>query len=49
VLTQAQAMVVRNYLLERFELDDTKLKTRGMGETATQPGQEGRILISVYE
>jgi outer membrane protein OmpA-like peptidoglycan-associated protein len=47
VLTQAQAAVVRAYLVERFELDDTKVKTKGMGETA-QPGQEGRIVISVY-
>ena len=49
MLTQAQAMVVRAYLVERFELDDTKLKTKGMGEAPAQPGQEGRIVISVYE
>lgn len=51
LLTQAQALGVRTYLVERFDLDDTKVKTRGMGETASQPGQagEGRIVISVYE
>jgi len=48
-LTQAQAMVVRSYLVDRFELDDTKLKTLGMGETEAQPGQEGRVVLSVYE
>ncbi len=48
VLTQAQAMVVRSYLAERFELDDARLKTKGMGETAAEPGQEGRVVISIY-
>jgi phospholipid/cholesterol/gamma-HCH transport system substrate-binding protein len=48
VLTQAQAMVVRSYLAERFELDDTRLKTKGMGETTSEPGQEGRVVISIY-
>jgi len=46
-LTRAQAMVVRGYLAERFELDDARLKTKGMGEAAG-PGQEARIVISVY-
>ena len=49
LLTQAQAMVVRTYLADRFELDDSRLKTLGMGEAPAQPGQEGRIVISVYE
>jgi outer membrane protein OmpA-like peptidoglycan-associated protein len=49
VLTQAQAMVVRDYLADKFEFDDTKLKTKGMGEVA--PTEQGRIHwveISVY-
>jgi len=41
-------MVVRSYLAERFELDDTRLKTKGMGETTSEPGQEGRVVISIY-
>ncbi len=49
VLTQAQAMVVRDYLADRFEFDDTKLKTKGMGEVeATQPGRTHWIEISIY-
>jgi len=48
-LTQAQAMVVRNHLAEKFELDDTKLKTKGMGEgLAIEPGKEHWIEISVF-
>jgi outer membrane protein OmpA-like peptidoglycan-associated protein len=35
-LTEARAMVVREYLVNHFGFDDTKLKTLGMGK---QPGQ----------
>ena len=31
-LSQARAMVVRKYLAERFKLDDTRIKTKGLGE-----------------
>jgi hypothetical protein len=49
VLTQAQAMVVRDYLADKFELDDTKLKTKGMGEVApTEQGRVHWIEVSVY-
>jgi phospholipid/cholesterol/gamma-HCH transport system substrate-binding protein len=49
VLTQAQAMVVRNYLADKFEFDDSKLKTKGMGEVpAKAPGPSHWIEISVY-
>ena len=48
ILTQAQAMVVRAYLAERFELDDAKVKTMGMGKTEAEPAQDSRIVISVY-
>lgn len=49
VLTQAQAMVVRTCLVERFELDDTKVKTMGMGEVATNvPGREHWLEIVIY-
>jgi hypothetical protein len=49
VLTQAQAMVVRDYLADKFELDDTKLKTKGMGEVApTEKGRVHWVEISVY-
>jgi outer membrane protein OmpA-like peptidoglycan-associated protein len=47
-LTRAQAMVVRAYLAVTFELDDAKVKTKAMGETASAPGEDGRIVIAVY-
>lgn len=32
ILSQARAMVVRQYLAEKFKLDDTRIKTKGLGE-----------------
>ena len=34
VLTEARAMVVREYLVENFGFDDSQLKTLGMGKQA---------------
>jgi len=49
LLTQGQAMVVRAYLAETFAFDDSKLKTKGMGETPTaEPGQTHWLVVSVY-
>jgi len=49
VLTQTQAMVVRNYLADKFDFDDSKLKTKGMGEvTPPEKGKEHWIEITVY-
>jgi len=49
LLTQGQAMGVRTFLAETFDLDDTKLKTKGMGEVdATEPGQTHWLVISIY-
>jgi outer membrane protein OmpA-like peptidoglycan-associated protein len=49
LLTQAQAMVARNFLAEKFELDETKLKTKGMGEVdATEPGRTHWLEVSIY-
>jgi phospholipid/cholesterol/gamma-HCH transport system substrate-binding protein len=45
--TQAQAMVVRNYLVQNFRLDDTRIKTMGLGKTA-DAGDDGKIEILVY-
>lgn len=48
-LTQAQAMVVRTYLADRFDVDDGKVKTMGMGEVAaTVAGRDHWIEISVF-
>jgi len=46
-VTEAQAMVVRNYLVNHFETDDTRVRTRGAGKT---PGTSdaGDIQILVY-
>jgi phospholipid/cholesterol/gamma-HCH transport system substrate-binding protein len=45
--TQAQAMVVRNYLVQNFRLDDTRIKTMGLGKTG-DAGENGKIEILVY-
>jgi phospholipid/cholesterol/gamma-HCH transport system substrate-binding protein len=50
VLTEARAMVVREYLVEHFGFDDSELKTLGMGK---QPGTDsdagwGTVQIFVY-
>jgi outer membrane protein OmpA-like peptidoglycan-associated protein len=49
VLTEARAMVVREYLVENFGFDDSQLRTLGVGKQ-TEAGSEGawgtvRILI----
>jgi hypothetical protein len=46
-LTEAQSMVVRNYLAEHFRTDDTRIKTIGLGKV--QPADEGnKTEIIVY-
>jgi phospholipid/cholesterol/gamma-HCH transport system substrate-binding protein len=45
--TQAQAMVVRNYLVQNFKLDDTRIKTIGLGKTA-DGGDNGKIEVLIY-
>jgi phospholipid/cholesterol/gamma-HCH transport system substrate-binding protein len=50
VLTQARAMVVRDYLVGNFSFDDTQLKTLGLGKgknTAPDSGW-GTVEIIVY-
>lgn len=48
-LTQARAMVVRQYLAKTFRIDDTRIKTKGMGEDAqTDPSKASRVEILVY-
>jgi phospholipid/cholesterol/gamma-HCH transport system substrate-binding protein len=50
VLTQARAMVLREYLVENFGFDDSQLKTLGMGKQtdAKQDADWGSIQILVY-
>jgi phospholipid/cholesterol/gamma-HCH transport system substrate-binding protein len=50
VLTQARAMVVREYLVENFGFDDSQLKTLGMGKASdanSDPGW-GKLQIVIY-
>jgi len=44
-LTQARAMVVRDYLVENFRLDDTRLKTIGAGKSEQVTDAKLRILV----
>jgi phospholipid/cholesterol/gamma-HCH transport system substrate-binding protein len=50
VLTQARAMVVREYLVENFAFDDSQLKTLGLGKQAGANLDEdwGSIQILLY-
>jgi phospholipid/cholesterol/gamma-HCH transport system substrate-binding protein len=50
VLTQARAMVVRDYLVGNFSFDDTQLKTlgRGKGKSDTPDSGWGTVEILVY-
>ena len=47
VLSEARGFVVRKYLVENFSLDDTRLKTLGLGKSATA-SELGSIEILVY-
>jgi hypothetical protein len=46
VLTEARAVVVRDYLVENFRLDDTRIKT--IGEGKTEQATHATIRIFVY-
>jgi outer membrane protein OmpA-like peptidoglycan-associated protein len=46
-LTQAQAMVVRDYLAENFRVDDTRIRTQGLGKT-NRITEGNQIEILVY-
>lgn len=47
VLTQARTMVVREYLVQNFKLNDTHLATISMGES-NKGGDSGTIEILIY-
>jgi phospholipid/cholesterol/gamma-HCH transport system substrate-binding protein len=46
VLSQARALVVRDYLAKNFKLEDAQLKTMGKGEA--NGGEESKVEILVY-
>ena len=50
VLTQARAMVVRDYLVSNFSFDDAQLKTLGLGKgkSANPDSSWGTVEIIVY-
>src|SRR5271156_3639646 len=50
VLTQARAMVVREYLVENFGFDDSQLKTLGLGKEsdANSDAGWGKLQIFIY-
>jgi outer membrane protein OmpA-like peptidoglycan-associated protein len=50
VLTEARAMVVREYLVENFGFDDSQLKTFGLGKQtgSATDGDWGSIQILIY-
>jgi len=50
VLTEARAMVVREYLVENFGFDDSQLKTLGMGKqpAASPDAGWGTVQILIY-
>ncbi len=50
VLTEARAMVVREYLVENFGFDDSQLKTLGMGKqpVANSDIGWGEVQIFIY-
>jgi len=46
-LNEAKTMVVRNYLVQNFRLDDTRIRTLGTGKSE-QLGENGKVQIVVY-
>lgn len=48
-LSQARAAVVRQYLIEKFNVDDARIRTLGQGEDKTaNASKEGRVEILIY-
>jgi phospholipid/cholesterol/gamma-HCH transport system substrate-binding protein len=47
VLTEARTMVVRDYLVQHFSLDDARIKTIGLGKNK-ESGENGALEIIVY-
>jgi phospholipid/cholesterol/gamma-HCH transport system substrate-binding protein len=48
-LTQARAMVVREYLVNNFKMNDTRFRTMGLGKQENRDaGENGKVEILVY-
>jgi len=48
VLTEARAMVVREYLVENFGFDDSQLKTLGMGKQTDTSSDAGWGMVQIF-
>ena len=48
ILTEARAMVVREYLVENFGFDDSQLKTFGMGKQADANSDTGWGTVQIF-
>jgi outer membrane protein OmpA-like peptidoglycan-associated protein len=46
-LTKARAKVVRDYIVQHFKVDDTRIKTIGLGKSK-QAGDSGDVQILIY-
>ena len=47
VLTQARAKVVRDYIVQHFKFDDTRVKIIGLGKSP-KPGETSKIEILIH-
>ena len=47
LLTEARAKVIRDYLVQNFKLDDTRIKTIGLGKTDAV-NEDRKLDILVY-
>jgi phospholipid/cholesterol/gamma-HCH transport system substrate-binding protein len=47
-LTEARSMVAREYLVNNFRLDDTRIKTLGLGKAQDTTAGDGKLEILVY-
>jgi phospholipid/cholesterol/gamma-HCH transport system substrate-binding protein len=45
ILTEARAMVVRDYLVKNFKMDDTRVKTIGLGKSSDAEGAGVTVLV----
>jgi phospholipid/cholesterol/gamma-HCH transport system substrate-binding protein len=47
LLTEARAMVVRDYLVRNFKMDDTRIKTIGLGKS-DKAAEDGSVEVLIY-
>ncbi|PYV77864.1 MAG: hypothetical protein DMG97_00820, partial [Acidobacteria bacterium] len=47
LLTEARSMVARDYLVQNFKLEDTKIKTIGLGKSGKAP-EGGTVQVLIY-